>query len=111
MEAVALTSGEDAAEFLLVGSREVEAGDVGAGVDLAVAEADEFGVLGYGLVDGLVGVNALVLLVYIEPLSGCSMPMMRRKRVVLPAPLGPMTPTMPAGGREKVRCSKRSLSP
>ena len=93
VETVALTSGEDTAELLLVGSREVEARDVGAGVDLTVAQADELGVLRYGLVDGLVGVYAL------------------RKRVVLPAPLGPMTPTMPAGGREKVRCSKRSLSP
>jgi hypothetical protein len=31
--------------------------------------------------------------------------------VVLPAPLAPTTPTMPAGGRENVRSSNRSFSP
>ena len=70
VETVALTAGEDAAELFLIGSREVEAGDVGAGVDLAVAQTDEFGVLRYGLVDGLVRVYALVLLVHICELDG-----------------------------------------
>jgi hypothetical protein len=45
------------------------------------------------------------------PPSGCSCPVSIRKSVVLPAPFGPMTPTMPPGGREKVRSSIRSLSP
>ena len=34
-----------------------------------------------------------------------------RKSVVLPAPLGPITPTIPAGGSEKERSSISSLSP
>ena len=34
-----------------------------------------------------------------------------RKSVVLPAPFGPITPTMPPGGSEKVKSSKRSVSP
>src|ERR1700757_3219885 len=34
-----------------------------------------------------------------------------RNSVVLPAPFGPTTPTMPAGGGEKVRSSTRSRSP
>src|SRR5882672_3867637 len=34
-----------------------------------------------------------------------------RKSVVLPAPLGPITPTMPPRGRVKLRSSMRSRSP
>ena len=34
-----------------------------------------------------------------------------RKRVVLPAPFGPITPTIPFGGRLNSRVSNRSLSP
>ncbi len=45
------------------------------------------------------------------PASGCSWPTIMRKRVVLPAPLGPITPTMPPGGRAKERSSISSLSP
>ena len=45
------------------------------------------------------------------PLSGCSCPTIIRNRVVLPAPLAPMMPTMPAFGSEKVSSSMRSLSP
>ena len=35
------------------------------------------------------------------PASGCSSPAIMRKSVVLPAPFGPITPTIPAGGSEK----------
>ena len=48
--------------------------------------------------------------IVISPVSGVSRPMIRRKRVVLPAPLGPITPTIPAGGSTKLRFSYRSLS-
>ena len=34
----------------------------------------------------------------IEPASGCSWPTIMRNSVVLPAPFGPITPTMPPGG-------------
>jgi hypothetical protein len=43
--------------------------------------------------------------------SGCSCPVSMRNSVDLPAPLGPITPTMPPGGSEKVRSSISSLSP
>ena len=43
--------------------------------------------------------------------SGFSWPTIMRKSVVLPAPLGPMTPTMPPGGRWKVRSSISRRSP
>src|SRR3954447_12760316 len=45
------------------------------------------------------------------PSSGCSSPAIIRKSVVLPAPFGPTTPTMPAGGSEKVRSSTSNRSP
>ena len=69
MEPVALTAREHAALLLLVGTREVEAGHVGAGVDLAVAQRDEVAVLRDDLVDRLLGVNRLVLLVYVGQLD------------------------------------------
>jgi hypothetical protein len=37
--------------------------------------------------------------------------MIMRNRVVLPAPLGPMMPTIPAGGRVKLRSSNSTRSP
>src|ERR1035441_5237399 len=46
-----------------------------------------------------------------RPASGCSSPTIIRKRVVLPAPLGPMTPTMPPGGRRNDRPSMSNRSP
>src|SRR3546814_16400419 len=42
------------------------------------------------------------------PLSGVSWPVISLNKVDLPAPLGPITPTMPPGGSEKLRFSKRS---
>ena len=42
---------------------------------------------------------------------GCSSPMIIRKRVVLPVPLGPITPTIPAGGSEKFSPSYSTRSP
>ena len=46
-----------------------------------------------------------------EPESGASSPTIMRNSVVLPAPLGPMTPTMAAGGSENVSTSISSRSP
>ena len=45
------------------------------------------------------------------PLSGVSCLVIIRNSVVLPAPLGPITPTMPPGGNLKVRSSISRLSP
>src|SRR6185295_4378846 len=45
------------------------------------------------------------------PASGVSWPTIMRKRVVLPAPFGPMTPTMPPGGSANERLSMSRLSP
>ena len=42
------------------------------------------------------------------PLSGLSWPTIMRNSVVLPAPFGPITPTMPPGGSLKERSSIRS---
>ncbi len=46
-----------------------------------------------------------------SPPSGCSSPAIIRKSVVLPAPFGPITPTMPPGGSENVMSSTSSRSP
>ena len=45
------------------------------------------------------------------PPSGCSCPTSIRNSVVLPAPFGPMTPTMPPRGSVKSRSSMSSMSP
>jgi len=45
------------------------------------------------------------------PASGFSWPTIMRKSVVLPAPLGPMTPTMPPRGSVNERPSTRTRSP
>ena len=45
------------------------------------------------------------------PASGVSWPMIRRNNVVFPAPLGPITPTMPLGGRENERSEKSCFLP
>ena len=45
------------------------------------------------------------------PPSGFSVPTIIFISVVLPAPFGPITPTMPPGGSAKVSPSKSSLSP
>ena len=49
--------------------------------------------------------------ILISPTSGFSCPVIIRNSVVLPAPLGPMTPIMPPWGREKFISSQRRLSP
>src|SRR6266478_4769466 len=45
------------------------------------------------------------------PASGFSSPTIMRKSVVLPAPFGPMTPTIPPRGRMKPTSSMRRFSP
>ena len=47
----------------------------------------------------------------IEPWSGFSAPVIILNRVVLPAPFGPMMPTMPPGGSLKFKSSISTLSP
>jgi len=49
--------------------------------------------------------------VRIVPLSGGSRPMIIHSSVVLPAPLGPITPTMDPGGIEALKLSSSSRSP
>src|SRR3546814_5534239 len=47
----------------------------------------------------------------LDPVSGFSCPVISRNKVVLPAPLGPIIPTIPAGGSIKFRFSNSNLSP
>ncbi len=122
VHAVALTARELADVLLLVLALEVERADISAGahvhaVDLHVVEpvGDLFPhvVLGIEMVAALVddSPRCTVAPMSIEPLSGVSLPVMSLNSVDLPAPLGPITPTMPPGGRVKLRSSNSSLSP
>ena len=49
--------------------------------------------------------------IVILPVSGFSLPAIMRNSVVLPAPLGPMMPTIAPGGMRNDRLSISSLSP
>ena len=98
---------------------------IGARIDLALAEIDDVIAAGNFLPDVLLAVERIARLIdiaeltespmAIAPLSGFSCPVIMRNRVVLPAPLGPITPTMPPGGslnesdRRSAAC-RRSLS-
>ena len=86
-----------------------------------MADADQVLAAGDLLVDGVVGVERVARLVDVGQLDrlaegdaagvGLLRPVSIRNSVVLPAPLGPMTPTMPARGRLKDRSSMSSRSP
>ncbi len=99
VQPVALATREVADALLLVGALEVEAGDVRAAVDLAVADLQVVDAAGDLLVDRLVGVERFARLVDVRelarsgrlfsvPASGCSCPTSMRNSVVLPAPFG-----------------------
>ena len=68
MQAVALAAREHAALLLLVGAREVETGDVGAGIDLPVAQRHQVQTARDHLEDRLFGIDRLVLLVHVGQL-------------------------------------------
>src|SRR5699024_2719959 len=65
VEPVALSAGEYAHLFLLVGSRKIEPGHIGAGIHAAVAELDDVAVVRDGFIHRLFGVDGGMLLVYI----------------------------------------------
>ena len=65
METVSFTTGEDAAEFFLICTREVEAGYICSGIHLSLAESHELRVLRNGLIYCLFRIDALMLLIYI----------------------------------------------
>ena len=124
VDPVAFAARELADVLLLVGAAEVELGQVGARVDLlALAELDDVLAAGRSPAQTvLVGVERVARLVDVgeldgladaerRPRPGVSRPAIIRNRVVLPAPLGPMTPTMPPGGRENDRSSISRRSP
>jgi len=70
MEAVAFAAAEDAAFLLLVGTGEVEAAEVGAGIHVASAHAQQLVALRDGLIDGGVGMDVFMALVDIGELHG-----------------------------------------
>jgi hypothetical protein len=89
---------------------------IGAAVHLALAELDDVVAAGDFLPDGLVAIERVAALVDIGEICtvsptrdraavGLFLPVIIRNSVVLPAPFGPMTPTMPPGGSLNVRSS------
>ena len=72
MQTVALTTGEHATEFLLIGTGEVEARQVGTGVDVPSSHADEVVTAGDYLIYTLIGIDIFMLLVYVGHLYSLS---------------------------------------
>ena len=70
VHAVALAAGEGADFFLLVGAREVEAGDVRPRVDLAAAHFERVVAAGDFFVHGLVGDQRVAVLIDVAQLDG-----------------------------------------
>ncbi len=108
--------------FCCVGALEVEAPDVAARRRLVVADLDHVEAAGDLLPHGLACRSSAcrdwstyasftVAPMRISPASGFSWPISMRNSVVLPAPFGPMMPTMPPRGRLKERLSISSRSP
>ena len=123
VDAVALAAREVADPLLLVGAPEVEPGDVLARVHLARRRARSCrGRREISFQTVFVGLEVGARLVDVGELRPCRRraarrrpaaprPTIMRKSVVLPAPFGPITPTMPPGGSENVRSSTSSRSP
>ena len=122
VEPVALAAGEHAGRLLLVRALEAERGDVGARRHLDLADLDVVEPVGDDLPQRLLRVDAgrgsgrrrrclTVSPTLMVPLSGSSSPMSILNSVVLPAPLGPMTPTMPLRGSVNDRSSMSTRSP
>ena len=121
MHAVALAARKLADLLLLVGALEVEPAAIGAAGHLPlVAELHVVEAARDLLPDGLLGVEVrrgsgrrstsfTVSPSRIAPASGFSLPVIILNSVVLPAPFGPMTPTMPPGGSLKSRSSISEL--
>jgi hypothetical protein len=94
--------------LLLVAALEVERGAVGARIHLMLAELDDVVAARDFLPDGFVRVEMVAALVDITKLHRIadadfaairlSAPVIILNSVDLPAPFGPMTPTMPPGG-------------
>ena len=113
MHAVALAAGKLPDAFLLVGAGKIKPRNVGARIHFAFAELNQIQAVGDLVPDSFVGVQRIARLVNVAELDGfadfenrprpaLSCSVIRRKSVVLPAPFGPMTPTMPPRGRLKI---------
>ena len=108
--------------FCWSGPLKLNRAHVAAAGDLLLAEHDVVGAAGDLLEDRVLVVEGVAVLIDVGraspsaptvslPASGFSWPTIILNSVVLPAPFGPMTPTMPPFGRLKVMSSKSRLSP
>lgn len=70
MQAVAFTTGKHPTELFLVGTGEVETGQIGACINVAPSHANQIVSAGNDLIYALVGVDILVLLVHVGNLYG-----------------------------------------
>ena len=121
MQPAALAAGELPDDLLLVGALEVEAAEVGARRHLELADGEDVLAAGNRLPHRLVVGQRFARLVDDGELhrgadddlaaSGFSLPVISRNSVVLPAPFGPMMPTIAPGGTWNDRSSISSRSP
>ena len=120
MDAVALAARQLADLLLLVRPLEVEGADMGARADLVLAEAEDVEAVGNLLPDILVGAEMVARLVDITEMDGRPDDDLAAVRLLLTGDqpkqsglagaVGPITPTMPPGGRLNVRSSNSNLS-
>ena len=113
VQPAALAAGQRADHLLLVAALEVEAADVGAARHLELADGEDVAAAGDVLPHGLVaraGSSRLwstkasfTVVADRRPrrVSGFSLPVIIRNSVDLPAPFGPMMPTIAPGGTLK----------
>ena len=72
MQAIALTTGEHAAFLFLVGTRKIEATQIGARIDFSATHSHQFIALAHHLIHTFGGVDILVLLVHVSQFYGFS---------------------------------------
>ena len=122
MQPAALAAGKLADVLLLVAALEVEAAEVGARRHLELADGEDVLAAGDRLPRGLVVGQRFARLVDDGELRRMAdddrrrcpasrLPVIIRNSVVLPAPLGPMMPTIAPGGTLNDRSSISSRSP
>src|SRR5690554_4413843 len=121
MQAIALSSRKRTTFFFLIGTGKIKTRQKSTHVDVTSPHPYGFITAGHHLVNSFLRVNFGVGLIHIADLNGfthlkgslstSSCPIIIRNSVVFPAPLGPITPTIPLGGKVNSKPSNNKRSP